>query len=181
MLVWNTSDTPDEVDTVTIDLVEAGFEFGDGDMVGDGFDGFLSMLSNRSDGGVTLNASYGSDNTELALNFSGLTQGAAAIFRFDLDEPTGMAMFPDFRVAMLGADTGGGPGQLAQLMTDFTSSASTISQFGFAGPVLTSGIAEAYHGQSISTVVPSTTIPEPTSLVLLMAGLTGIATMRRLR
>ena len=180
MLVWNTSTDPDEVSTVTIDLTEPGFEFGDGDMAGDGFDGFLSLLSNRSDAGAALDsATYGSDNSELVLNFSGLSQDVAAIFRVDLDEPGGMTMFPDFREAMMGADTGDGPGNLATMTTDFTSGESTIASFGRAGPLSTSGVAEAYHGQTMSMVTPSTTIPEPTSLMLLLAGLTSFATLRR--
>jgi len=181
MSVWNTSGSADDIVTVTVDLTETGFEFGDGDMAGDGFDGLLSMLSSRSDAGVSLDsANYGSggtDTTELILNFAGLSQGFAAIFRIDLDEPGGMAMFPDYREAMLGADTGSGPGQLATMTTDFSSGASNVIAFVQATPLSSSGIAQPYHGQSMSAIVPS--VPEPTTLVLLLAGLTGIAAIRR--
>ncbi len=182
MSVWNTSASPDEVSTVTIDLTEAGFEFGDGDMSGDGFDGLLSMLSYRSDAGVSLaSAGYGSDRSELVLNFTGLSQDRAAIFRIDLDNPGGMTMFPDYREAMLGADVGNGDGQLALLTTNFSSGASNLAAFGRSGPLPNSGIAEAYNAQSTSLVVPSSVVPEPTTLVLLLGGLTGIAAMRRTR
>ncbi len=180
MMVWNTSVTPDDVTSVTIDMTEPGFEFGDGDITGDGFDGLLSMLSTRSDAGVSLtSATYGADNSELVLNFTGLSEGVAAMFRFDIDEPGGLAMFPDFREAMLGADTGSGPGQMATLTTNFSSGGSNVAMFGRADALSTSGITESYHGQAMTTVVPSTVVPEPTSLILLLAGLTGIATMRR--
>ena len=183
MSVWNTSTDPDEITRVTIELNEPGFEFGDGDVAGDGFDGLLSMLSSaQSDAGVTLDsASYGADNTELVLDFSGLDQDTVAIFRFDIDEPGGVEMFPDFREAMLGADTGDGPGARALLTTDFASGEQLLSTFSRAGPLSTSGLTEAYHAQTMSMVEPSEVIPEPTSIVLLLAGLTGIAAMRRYR
>ena len=183
MMVWNTSAAADDVATVTVDLTESGFEFGDGDVPGDGFAGLLSMLSSsQTDAGVSLDSAvYGSDTTELELNFSGLSQGLAAIFRVDIDEPGGIAMFPDFREAMLGADTGGGPGQRATMTADFTSGATTISMFPQAAPLSSSGVAEAYHGQTMSMVVPSTVIPEPTSIALLLAGVAGIVAMRRSR
>ncbi len=180
IMVWNTSTSSEEIDTVSIDLKEPGFEFGDGDLPGDGFDGMLSLLSNRSDGGVSLTSkSYGSDNSELVLNFSGLSNDLAAIFRIDIDEPGGIAMFPDFRAALMGADTGGGPGQRATLTTNYSSGASDISRFGQAGALSTSGVAEAYHAQSLSPIEPSTTVPEPTTLALMLAALAATAVLRR--
>jgi hypothetical protein len=182
MMVWNTSDTPDDITTVKIDLTEPGFEFGDGDIAGDGFGGLLSILSPRSDAGVALNsATYGDNNTELVLNFTGLSADMAAIFRFDIDEPGGALMFPDYREAMLGADTGDGPGQLALMTTEFSSEATAVSQFAPAGPLSTSGITEAYRRQTMSSTTTSTTVPEPSTMVLLLAGFTGIAAMRRTR
>ena len=180
MSVWNTSTTPDEITSVTIDLKEEGFEFGDGDVLGDGFEGILSMLSFRSDGGVDLDSvEYGSDKTELVLNFTGLTEGLAAIFRVDIDEPGGFLPFPDFRESMLGADTGDGPGDVAMITTEFGSGASSMLTFEQSGPLSHSGIAERYHGQTMSMI--ETSVPEPTSLVLFGLGLSGIAVIRRRR
>ena len=182
MYVYNTSTVADDVTSVTVDLTEQGFEFGDGDVAGDGFDGLLSMLSYRSDAGVSLDsATYGNDNTELVLNFSGLSQDLAAIFRIDLDEPGGPTMYPDFREAMLGADTGMGPGQLAIMTAGFTSGNMISATFPMADPLPTSGIAEGYHSQTMSMVETSIPVPEPTALVLLLVGLTSIASTRRYR
>ncbi len=182
MMVWNTSANDDEITSVEIDLTEPGFEFGNGDYSGDGFEGFLSMLSGRSDDGVSLNsATYGSDSSVLELNFSGLAAGSAAIFQIDIDEPGGTMMFPDYREALLGADTGSGPGSLALLTTNFSVADSTVQIFPRAGALSTSGITEGYHNQTMVTVTPAGMIPEPTSLLLLLSGLTGLTVVRRRR
>lgn len=183
IMVQNTSNPDDDIVTVTIDLTENGFEFGNGDMVGDGFNGLLSMLSSRSDSGVSLDSvGYGADNSELELNFSGLAMGRAAIFRVDLDEPGGSLMFPDYREVIMGADTGSGPGSQAMFRTEFASGAKNTSMFARPSGILsTSGLIEPYHGQTMSSVTPSTTIPEPSSLLLLLAGIAGMGATRRVR
>ncbi len=180
--VFNTSQSADEITSVTIDLTEPGFVFGDGDSAGDGFDGLLSMLHYRSDDGVELDsATHGEDSSELVLNFSGLTAGMAAIFRLDLDQPGGMFDYPDFRVAMLGADVGNGPGGLAMLTSEFSSGASNTSMFPRSDGMLDTAMLEDYHAQSMSPIIPSSTVPEPTSLLLLLAGVASAASVRRYR
>lgn len=182
MLVWNTSAADDAIESVTVDLTQAGFELGDGDVTGDGFDGLLSMLSNRSDAGVSLSSAvYGGDNTEVVLSFSGLSKGVAAVFRIDIDQPGGISMFPDFREAMMGGDVGYGAGTPAKMTTEFASDATVLSSFGLAGVLTGAGVSEAYHAQGMSPVVPSTTVPEPTSLVMLLTSLAAATWVRRKR
>ena len=187
LMVQNTSAVPDTITSVLIDLTEPGFEFGDGDVTGDGFDGLLAMLAtrNRSDAGVQLtSASYGANRTQLRLNFSGLSQGQAAIVRFDIDEPNGVFMFPDYRVAMQGADRGNGNGELAAMTTTFGSttplSTLAVTTFPQAVGIENAGHAQNYHTQELMTP-PIASVPEPTSVVLLLSSFAGIASMRRRR
>jgi len=182
IMVQNTSTVADTITSVLLDLTEFGFQFGVGDVAGDGFNGLLALLSNRSDAGVQItSASFGSDNTQLRLNFSGLSQGQAAIFRFDIDEPNGPLLFPDFRQAIQGADIGNGPGELATLTTTFGSGAPVgMATFPQAGPLANAGHAENYHAQTM-LLPPVVFVPEPTSVILLLSSFAGIATMRRRR
>lgn len=180
--IFNNSATEGEITSVLINMEEAGFEFGDGDMAGDGFDGLLSMLSTESDDGVELTgAVLGNDSSELLVSFSGLSQGQAAIFRVDIDEPGAALLYPDYRDAMLGANEGNGRnGDLALFTIDFASGQSTNLVFEQMGLVPNAGLLEGYHTQTMPT--PQTTeIPEPTTMCLLFAGLSGIAAMRRTR
>lgn len=178
--VQNTSENDEEITSVVINMEEVGFEFGDGDMAGDGFDGLLSMLSAQSDDGVELtSAMYLGDMSEIQLDFTGLTEGLAAIFRLDIDEPDGMYMFPDYREAFQGANEGvGRTGALAKLSATFDTGASVNALFPRVGLVTNSGIPERYHSQSMTTTATSM-VPEPTTLVLFVSALAGTAVMRR--
>ena len=178
--VENTSDNGEEITSVVINMEEVGFEFGTGDVTGDGFDGLLSMLSDESDDGVELtSAMYLGDNSEIQLDFTGLTEGLAAIFRVDIDEPAGMYMFPDYREAFQGANEGvGRTGALAKLSATFDTGATVNALFPQVGLVTNSGIPERYHAQSTTSMATSM-VPEPSTLVLFLAAVAGTATMRR--
>jgi len=180
--VWNTSNTQGAITSILINMEEAGFEFGNGDVAGDGFAGFLSMLSGQSDNGVTLDSAvFGADTSELQLNFSGLGQGQAAIFRVDIDEPGGVFMFPDFRDAFQGANQGfGRNGDRAILTTAFANGPDTSVMFRQLGRLEGFGRPEGYQHQTMP-MPEIATVPEPSSLLLLLAGFTGIAAMRRKR
>lgn len=181
LAVINTSNNADEITSVTLNMEEAGFEFGDGDMAGDGFDGLLSMLSTASDDGVQLtSAVYGADNSELQLNFTGLTPNVAAIFRVDIDEPGGVMMFPDYRDAFQGANEGfGRNGDVALLSATFASGTTVDAFFPQEGQISMAGHVEGYHSQTMTP--PATSIPEPTAACLLLTGTCGLATLRRRR
>lgn len=180
LAVINTSNNADDITSVEINMEEAGFEFGTGDMAGDGFDGFLSMLSSASDAGVQLtSSSYGADNSELVLNFAGLSPGQAAIFRVDIDEPGGVFMFPDYREAFQGANAGfGRDGDLALLTANFDSGASSNALFPSVGRLQTAGLVEGYHSQTMTPPAQSM-VPEPTSVCLIMAGFSCLGLLRR--
>ena len=121
LVLQNTSDpnTGNEISQFTIDLQEFGFEFGNGDFNPDPFNGFLTILSNRSDSGISMSSSYGTisdidpteDRSKLVLDIAGLTPGKALFFRLDLDpNPMTDTAFPDYQHVMLGGDIGDGNG-----------------------------------------------------------------------
>ncbi len=207
ILLQNTSAlTPtNEISQFVIDLEEIGFEFGTGDFNPDPFAGGLTILSNRSDAGVSISSSFGTvsdvdlttDRSKLVLDISGLTPGKALIFRFDLDpNPMTTTMFPDYRQVMLGANTGSGPATPSLISATFasdydddermtTSTNPTPFVGEFNGILSTAGLLEGYHSQGSSQMFGQNggteEIPEPSTAVLLFAGFAGLSLARRNR
>jgi len=208
ILLQNTSAVApsNEISQFTIDLEEMGFEFGTGDFNPDPFAGGLTLLSNRSDAGISISSSFGTvsdvdlttDRSKLVLDVSGLTPGKALIFRFDLDpNPLTTTMFPDYRQVMLGADIGDGNGPAtpslisatfaAGVGPDFMTTSTTPASFTgeFDGLLTTAGLLEGYHSQASSQMFGQTgetgEIPEPSTAVLLFAGFAGLSLARRNR
>ncbi len=207
LVLQNTSDpnTDNELSQFTIDLQEFGYEFGDGDFDPDPFAGMLAILSNRSDPGMTLASSYGTvsdvdlteDRTKLVLDIGGLTPGKAMYFRLDLDpNPMTNFAFPDYRHVMLGADIGDedGPADAAILTAVFAAgegpdrmtTATEPEEFnpGFDEILGLAGLIEGYHSQSDSEYFSTgggTKIPEPATVMLLLAGVAGLSGTRRPR
>jgi len=190
LMVQNTSTSSNEISSFEIDLQEMGFEFGTGDIAADGFAGSLLLDTGRSDPGVSFSAQFGSGNTDptkLVIDFNGLTDDLAAIFRIDLDPmPMVDAVYPDYRGIMMGADVGDGPTTPAAIQAVFakdgmtTPSQSVLLQGEFQEPITTSGQLEIYHQQAQTVVFEHMrqAIPEPTAAVLLSMGLAGIALRR---
>ncbi|MCH7751014.1 MAG: PEP-CTERM sorting domain-containing protein [Planctomycetes bacterium] len=191
-----------EISQFTIDLQEMGFEFGNGDFNPDPFVGMLTILSNRSDPGITLASSYGTvsdsdlteDRSKLVLDIVGLTPGKAMFFRLDLDpNPMTTVAFPDYRHVMLGADVGDGNGPAAPALisalfaagegSDRMTTATSPSEFnpGIEEILTMSGLIEGYHSQASSQRFSTSgnTIPEPSTVMLLLAGLAGLSRTRR--
>lgn len=197
IVLRNISDlsTKNEISQFTIDLQQIGFEFGNGDFDPDPFAGMLTILSNRSDPGITLASSYGTvsdldlteDRSKLVLDIGGLTPGKALFFRLDLDpNPMTTVAFPDYRHVMLGADVGDGNGPAAPALisalfaagegSDRMTTATRPFEFrpGIEEILTTAGLIEGYHSQAPSqrySTNGSTEIPEPSTVMLLLAGL----------
>ena len=204
LVLQNTSapSPENEISQFTIDLQQFGFEFGTGDFDPDPFAGMLTILSNHSDPGITLASSYGTvsdtdlteDRSKLVLDIGGLTPGKALFFRFDLDpNPMTTVAFPDYRHVMLGADVGDGNGPAAPAVIsalfaageglDRMTTATIPTEFdpGIVEILTTAGLIEGYHSQAPSQRYSTSgnTIPEPSTVMLLLAGLAGLSRTRR--
>ncbi len=193
VLVENTSTTGNLLTSFTLDLVELGYEFGDGDFAADGFNGSLAMEMGRSDAGVSLSGSHdGADASRLVVNFSGLSAGKAAIFRVDLDPSasnTSGMLYPDYREAVLGAN-----GNELALVDVAFSSGNQFAGLPFMtdihGDVINTRVLEAYHSQAASgrdpdngvpTFLSGDVVPEPASAVLCLLGMAGMLSVRKRR
>jgi hypothetical protein len=171
LLLQNTSNQDNFISSFVINLQEAGYEFGTGDIANDWFNGNLILQDPRSDAGVTVTANYlNGDTTKLQLNFTGLGQGKAAIFRIDLDPaPMNNVAFPDYRGIMLGANVGGGATNPALLSATFSMTgmpnATTIPK-PFTADIsgtISSGMLEVYLSQARTDMFDqngSTEIPD---------------------
>lgn len=199
ILLQNISDssTNNEIAEFTIDINQLGYEFGNGDFTPDIFNGALALVTKYSDSGVTLSASYGAvsdsdptlDTTKLKLNIGGLTPGKALMFRVDLDPvPMNNVAFPDYQCILTGASDVPGetntPASIVALfasgsgenrMTTATAPADFIQ--GVGQTFIGAGLLEAYHDQSGSHLYSQTggtEIPEPSTLLLVLAGAAGL-------
>ena len=205
LVLQNTSDpnTGNEISQFTIDLEEMGYEFGNGDFNPDPFAGALTILSNRSDSGISMSSSYGTvsdvdltqDRSKLVLDINGLTPGKAMFFRLDLDSnPVTTMAFPDYQHVMLGGDLGdgNGPADPALISAVFAAgegsnrmtSATEPSQFdpGIDKILDMAGMIEGYHSQSYSEFYSATggtdQIPEPATAMLMLAGAIAVGASR---
>jgi hypothetical protein len=204
VVLRNTSEpTPgNEISRFAIDLQEIGYEFGNGDFNPDPFAGALTILSNRSDPGISMTSSYGTvsdidpteDRSKLVLDIIGLTPGRAMFFRLDLDpNPMTTIAFPDYQVVMLGGDMGdgNGPADPSLISAVFAAGGMTTATMPaefdpeIEHMLTMAGMIGGYHSQSNSAFYSSDggtgEIPEPGTLMLVLAGLAGLSCSRRSR
>jgi hypothetical protein len=186
-LVQNTSADGElnDVSSFTIDLTQAGFEFGTGDTPADGFNGQIALPNVKTDPGVTItSASYvAGDTTKVQVNFTGLTQGKFALFRLDLDPiPMVNYLYPDYRAVILGAN-GNSPALVSATFKEAGQPDASTPFVAFNAGIqnnINSGLLEVYHNQSRTDMFDlDGVVPEPSSFALLaMAGM-GLANIRR--
>lgn len=200
IVLQNISDpsTNNAITQFTIDIRQLGYEFGNGDFNPDPFAGALTLLTKYSDPGVTLSSSFGTvsdvdstiDRTKLVLDIGGLTPGRSLIFRVDLDPmPMASVAYPDFQHVLLGADIedGQGPATPASIFALFASGSGANLMTTATAPIdfapgmsqtfPAAGLLEPYHFQSPSSLYQQTggtEIPEPSTALLLLAGLAGL-------
>ncbi len=196
IVLQNISDpsTNNQISQFTIDIKQLGYEFGNGDFNPDPFAGALTFLTKYSDPGVTLSSTYGTvsdvdstiDPTKLVLNIGGLTPGKSLIFRVDLDAmPMASIAYPDFQYVLLGADIedGQGPATPASISALFASGSMTTATApmdfapGMGQTFPAAGLLEPYYSQTASSLYQQTggtEVPEPSTALLLLAGLAGL-------
>jgi hypothetical protein len=203
IVLQNTSDsTGGDLTRFDIDLQEAGHEFGNGDFNPDPFAGGLTLLSDRTDVGISMTSSYGTvsdvdlteDRTKLVLDILGLTPGKAMFFRLDLDpNPVTHTLFPDYQHVMLGGDLGdgNGPADPSLISAVFVANGMTaaINPTEFNPEIdhvlEMAGMIEGHRSQSKSAYYTSRgsteQVPEPSTVMLLLAGMAGFGSSRRSR
>jgi hypothetical protein len=186
-LIQNTSAVGEanSVSSFTIDLTQAGFEFGTGDGPTDGFNGNIALPNIRTEAGVTITgANYvAGDTTKVQVNFTGLTQDKFAIFRLDLDPvPMVNYLYPDYRAVILGAN-GNSPALVSATFSEAGQPDASTPFSAFVGGIqnnINSGLLEVYHNQSRTDMFDlDGTIPEPSSFALLAIAGMGLAGIRR--
>jgi PEP-CTERM motif-containing protein len=192
--ISNSETSVGNLSSFTIEIKKTAYLFGTGDSPLDGFYDQYIRTSPYSDEGVDITgSSVSEDGRELTINFDGLAAGKSVIFRVDLDtNDDSIFPFPDFRNVLFGNSDGSG--------MRATTSATFLSEAGSAitPKTLLTKISELDQKQIvywegnvrpysvIDPVIPqggggTTEIPEPTSAMLLLAGVVGAFAVWRKR
>ncbi len=185
VMITNDAGSAGDITSITLQLNESVYLFGQGDTALDGFDQYIKN-SAYTDAGVDITSSSVSGST-LTVNFSGLSASKSVIFRIDIDtNDPNIFPFPDFRTVLFGADTGNGPGTPAEHTATFTSGDMSSTTLATQLDSIV-GQMEFFEGQvrpyhSADPVIPhggGGTVPEPTSAVLFLAGMMSAIALRR--
>jgi len=203
IMIVNENNSVAPLTTFTLEINNPGpFFFGMGDFATDNFVGFIQNTI-YTDPGVTITgSSVSGDGKTLMVNFDGLTAGRKAIFNIDLDSSDpGLFPFPDYRLVLCGAPSGPGDpsGLPATISATFTDASSpppntttlTMDLSGAIDPItgmqVTPSVPEFFE-QNIRPAklmemneIKEKFIPEPSSAMLALAGVAGLAALRRHR
>jgi len=191
LLVENDGDSQGDLTSFTLQINQAGFEFGTGDEGSPDYSGNHYLPSPYLSPNVNiLGSSVSADGSLLTVNFSGLAPGESAIFRIDIDPKNNDGFpFPDYREALFGLGSAGAAGANQLGETSATFSMAGTSSTTEPTTLLPANSAQfinanirAYH--SVDPVGQlggggSTTIPEPTTAALLAIALLGWSQQRR--
>lgn len=163
------------------------FIFGSGD-TGDVFTGFIKNTI-YTDAGVDITgSSLSADKKTLTVNFSGLDAGKKAIFCIDLDTTDPNAfMYPDYRLILFGTpDNPTTPGTATATFVNSASPSPNSTSVSLQLDPLT--MEPTYEGMNIRPYQASDKmevlgggVPEPSAVVLALAGLAAIAARTRSR
>ena len=190
MKVTNDAGSQGDLTSISLQINQAGFDFGTGDEGSPDYLGEYFWESPYSSAAVDiLGSSVSLDGSLLTIDFSGLAPGESAIFRLDFDPESELAFpFPDYREVLFGLDSDGNSGvnALGETTGTFTMgamSATTIpATFApSAAAAYINGDIRAYHAEDPvgQFGVTGSTVPEPTTALLLMAGVASCLGVRR--
>jgi len=194
VLIQNDSSSEGSLTSFMMTINEAAYVFGaGGDSPLDGFDAYIKRSAYADPGVDILGSSVSTDGQTVTVNFDGLTAGKSVIFRVDLDinpnpQFSGLFPFPDFRSVLFSMDNEGKPtdttGVTAATFSsgDMSSTTSKSTLFGKFDMQFEGENTRPYH--AIDPVIPGggggeVGIPEPASLLLMLAGLMCTPLRRR--
>jgi hypothetical protein len=195
VLIENSDTSAAPITAFTLQINQGPYLFGMGDAASDNFNNFIKETIYSDAGVVITSSSVSPDAKTLTVNFTGLDAGKKAIFNIDLDTSDPNAfMFPDYRAVLLGAPVNPGdptttPGTAGVTFTNGTPApnSKTLSlELVKANGDLFYDEAPEFIGQHIRPYqeedkmeVIKTEVPEPTGIVLALAGFGAFAARRR--
>ncbi len=189
ILIENEDISAAPITSFTLKINEGPFLFGTGDAVSDNFDNFIKKTIYSDAGVIITGSSVSPDAKTLTVTFDGLTAGKKAIFNIDLDtSDPNTFMFPDYRYVLFGAPLPQGGTGLAVGTTTVTFANNSPAP---NSRTLTVQLPAQPHGQYMNEhirayqdsdkmeIIEVEAVPEPTAIVLTLAGVGAFAAFRR--
>ncbi len=188
VLIENSENSAAPITSFTLQINQGPYFFGTGDAVTDNFDNFIKKTIYSDVGVFITGSSVSPDAKTLTVTFDGLTAGKKAIFNIDLDtSDPDMFMFPDYRAALFGTPLPGElpttPGTASATFTNNTAAPNSrtltlqLPQKA-EHPEFMNEHIRPYQTEDKMEII-KTEIPEPTGVVLALAGFGAFAVRRR--